>query len=117
MNMNPNDFPSFDDYIEEVKRRQQEGTLISNASQKKQFNEHQLVQSKQAEARTALAREQVLATERGQVETKQPHTQVKGRYYLNCDLNENSAFEGVKEEPDLERLAYIKALRKNLKLT
>lgn len=114
--MNPNDFPSFDDYIEEVKRRQREGTLISTPSQKKQFNEHQLVQSKQAEARTALAREQALAVERGRTETKQPHTQVKGRYYLSCDLNENSAFEGVKEQPDLERLAYIKALKKGLNL-
>ncbi len=115
--MDPNDFPSFDDYLEEVKRRQQEGTLFSTSSQKKQFNEHQLVQSKQAQARAALAREQELAIERGKTETKQPHTQVKGRYYLSTDLSENLNAEDLKGQPDLERLTYIKALKKKLNLT
>ncbi len=115
--MNPNDFPSFDDYLEEVKRRQREGTLFSTPSQKNQFNELQFVQSKQAEARMALAREQALAIERGRAETKQPHTLVKGRYYLSADLSENSVAEDLKKQPDLERLAYVKALKKGLNLT
>ncbi len=115
--MNPNDFPSFDAYIEEVKRRQQEGTLFSNAQSQKQFNEQQhIAQSKQAEARIALAHEQALAVERGKTETKMAHTQLNGRYYLSCDLDRQPTDENTITEPDHQRLAYIKALKKGLNL-
>lgn len=71
-------------------------------------------QTKQT-AHQAIAAQQARAAKMAEHETKQLHERINGRCYLMSEALEVARKKEKPKPPDLERIEYIRALRKQLK--